>query len=250
MEMVDRRLLILVILVSIAGAGTAAVGSIEHPGRPASTRTALGTLVFQDNFDGRSLNTGRWAPYYSPGNDGNGLRRPSAFALDGKGNLVVTARMVNGTLVSGGMAARANYIYGRFEFRVKTDPDPSGTTSGVVLTWPKSDNWPVDGENDMYETGNRRSTRFPFHSFVHYGAGNEQYSFDHRADGARWHTIRMDWSRNAITIYRDGRLVWRLTDARAIPDVPHHLAIQLDALTRGALAHPVRMYVDYVRVYK
>src|SRR3977135_2315217 len=105
MEVCDGRRRLLGILVRIAGAGTAAVGSIEHPGRPASTRTALGTLVFQDNFDGRSLNTGRWAPYYSPGNDGNGLRRPSAFALDGKGNLVVTARMVNGTLVSGGMAA-------------------------------------------------------------------------------------------------------------------------------------------------
>jgi hypothetical protein len=250
MKGVNRRLLILVASVSIASAATAAVGSIERPDGSGSTRTALGRLVFEDNFDGRTLDTRRWAPYYSPGNAGNGLRRPSAFTLDGKGHLVVTARMVNGSVVSGGMAGRVQYTYGRFQFRVRTEPDPSGTTSGVVLTWPKSDNWPVDGENDMYETGNRKSTRFPFGSFIHYGAGNQQYEFVHHADGARWHTMLMDWSATAIKIYRDGRLVWRLTDARAIADVPHHLAIQLDALTRGALAHPVHMYVDYVRVYK
>jgi hypothetical protein len=249
MQRVDRRLLTVVALVSLAGAG-AAVGSIAHTDRSVSPRTAFHALVFQDNFDGKRLDTRRWAPYYSPGNAGHGLRRPSALALDGRGNLVVTARMVNGVLVSGGMAALRNYTYGRFQFRVRTEPDPTGTTSGVVLTWPQSDNWPVDGENDMYETGNRASTRFPFHSFVHYGRTNKQYSFDHRADGAQWHTMTMDWSHNAIKIYRDGRLVWTLTHARAIPDVPHHLTIQLDAVTGGALAHPVHMYVDYVRIYK
>jgi beta-glucanase (GH16 family) len=248
-ETVDRRLVTVVGLVSLAGAG-AAVGSVQGPDRSESPRTAFHTLVFQDNFDGGRLDTARWAPYYSRGNAGHGLRRPSAFTLDGKGNLVVTARMVNGVLVSGGMAARRYDTYGRFEFRVRTEPDPTGTTSGVVLTWPQSGNWPVDGENDMYETGNLASTRFPFDTFVHYGRSNKQYSFVHRADGAAWHTMIMDWSANAIKIYRDGQFVWSLTDRRAIPDVPHHLSIQLDALTPRALAHPVRMYVDYARIYK
>lgn len=246
----DRRLLTAVAVLSLAGAGSAAVGSIDRADRSALPRGVFRTLVFQDNFDGSRLNTQLWTPYYSRGNAGHGLRRPWAFTLDGKGNLVVTARMVNGVLVSGGMAGRRHYTYGRFEFRVRTEPDPAGVTSGVVLTWPTSGNWPVDGENDMYETGHSASGRFPFGSYVHYGARNNQYEFIHRADGAQWHTIAMDWTRRAITIYRDGRLVWRLTDERAIPDVPHHLAVQLDPVTRGRLARPVRMYVDYVRVYE
>jgi hypothetical protein len=205
--------------------------------------------VFEDHFNGSSLNTSHWSPYYGPGHAGNGLRRPSAFSLDGNGHLVVTARMVDGQLVSGGMANRRDLTYGRFEFRVRTEADPTGTTSGVVLTWPESDNWPIDGENDIYETGNAVS-RSPFYSYVHYGSTNQQYHYRHEADAAQWHTFVMDWRPTAVKVYRDGALVWTLTDAAAIPRVPHHLCIQLDATASAILSQPVRMYVDYVRVYR
>jgi hypothetical protein len=82
--------------------------------------------------------------------------------------------MVNGTLVSGGLSNRIDQAYGRFEFRVRTDPDPTLTTSGVVLTWPQSQNWPIDGENNIYET-TLEADRIPIKSFVHYGATNQQY---------------------------------------------------------------------------
>jgi len=39
-------------------------------------------------------------PYTSPGQEGNGLRRPEAFSLK-DGNLVVTASMIDSNLVSG-----------------------------------------------------------------------------------------------------------------------------------------------------
>lgn len=54
---------------------------------------------------------------------------------------------------------------------------------------------------------------------------------------------------SALKIYRDGVLVWTLTDTAAIPDVLHHFNIQLDALNTRTLTTPVRMYVDYVRIY-
>jgi hypothetical protein len=60
----------------------------------------------------------------------------------------------------------------------------------------------------------------------------------------------MDWTASAIKIYRDGSLVWTLTDAAAIPDVAHRLCIQLDAMVTRTLTQPVRMYVDYVRIWK
>jgi hypothetical protein len=217
---------------------------------PADPEASGRKLVFEDDFNGTTLNTANWSPYNSAGNAGNGLRRPSAFSLDGAGHLVITANMVNGQIVSGGMSNRLNQTYGLFEFRVRTDPDPTGTMSGVVLTWPQSGRWPEDGENDIYETGVAVNTRWPFSSFVHYTSRNRQYSFRHEADGAQWHTLAMDWTADAIKIYRDGVLVWTLGDKAAIPDVAHHLCIQLDAKATRTLTTPVRMYVDEVRIYQ
>jgi hypothetical protein len=207
-------------------------------------------LVFEDDFDGTALNTTDWSPYNGPGNAGNGLRRASAISLDGAGHLVISAEMVNGNLVSGGMSNRQNFTYGWFEFRVRTEPDPTGTMSGVILTWPQSGRWPVDGENDIYETGADVETRYPFHSYVHYGSSNNQYRFTHDSDGAQWHTMAMDWRPDAIRLYRDGSLAASLTDATAISDTAHHLCVQLDATATRALTTPVKMYVDYVRIYQ
>jgi endo-1,3-1,4-beta-glycanase ExoK len=220
------------------------------PARPPASPPDGRRLVFEDEFDGAALNTMSWRPYNSVGNGGNGLRRESATQLDGGGRLVITAQMVDGQLVSGGMSNRQSYIYGWFEFRVRTEPDPTGTMSGVVLTWPESERWPVDGENDIYETGGDAATRFPFHSYVHFGAANDQYSFTHDADAAQWHTMAMDWRPDSIRFYRDGTLAATLTDAAAIPDVAHHLCVQLDATATRELTVPVRMLVDYVRIYQ
>lgn len=203
-------------------------------------------LWFSDDFDGDEVDTDEWYLYDSPGNAGFGLRRPAAITVE-DGLLVITARMIDGALVSGGMAHRTDQIYGRWEFRVRTDPDPSEATSGVVLTWPGSNDWPIDGENDMYETG-RRAGRTPFRTYIHYGADNSQEHLTHFADGTEWHDIAMEWTADRIAMYRDGRFVGSISNEVAIPDVPHHMTIQLDAWadTMGA---PVRMYVDWVRVY-
>jgi hypothetical protein len=207
-------------------------------------------LVFADDFDGRAVNTTAWSLYDSAGNAGYGLRRPSADAVDGAGHLVITAQMTGGDLVSGGMSNRYGLTYGWFEFRVRTEPDPTGTMSGVVLTWPDSGRWPIDGENDIYETGADAGTRDPFHSYVHYGSDNRQYRFTYDSDGSQWHTMAMDWRPDAIRFYLDGRVAGAVTDPAAIPRSAHHMAIQLDARRDGTLSRPVRMYVDYVRIYR
>ena len=218
-------------------------------GPPVPTPPTGRKLVFQDDFNGNAVNAANWSMYNGPGHAGNGLRRPSAFSTDGQGHLVVSAQTIDGKIVSGGMANRLNQAYGLYEFRVRTDPDPTDTMSGVVLTWPASGRWPQDGENDIYETGTRKS-RDPFGTFVHFGQDNDQRFFLHGADASQWHTMAMDWSPSAIKVFRDGVLVWTVTDRKAIPHVAHHLCIQLDAFANRRLASPVRMYVDYVRIYR
>lgn len=226
----------------------AACGSDDKPGPQ---------LVFADEFNGPAgtpPDPAKWRVYDGPGHAGNGLRRPSAFAKDGRGNMVVTAQMVAGQVVSGGMASRLNMPYGRYVARVRTERDPTAATSGVILTWPQSNASPPDGENDFYETGHFRS-RKPLKSFIHYGGtrgvedSDSQLRYVHSADGAQWHTITMDWTPDAIVIHHDGTEVWRTTNKAAIPDVPHHLCVQLDAFKR-TMGRPVRMYVDYVRIYR
>jgi Glycosyl hydrolases family 16 len=213
----------------------------------ATRRYADWNLVFSDDFDETALDRHDWAPYDGPGHAGNGLRRPSAVQVR-DGALVLTASMAGNALVSGGLEHRRNYRYGLFEFRVRTDPDPSGVTSGEVLTWPKSERWPVDGENDIYETGNS-PVRTSFDTYIHFGGDNEQHVFTHYSDPGQWQTMAMEWEPDVIRIYRAGILVWSLRDATAVPDVPHHLCIQLDALAT-VMSAVARMSVDYVRIYQ
>jgi beta-glucanase (GH16 family) len=203
--------------------------------------------VFKEDFNGTKLDLTKWNPYNSPGHDKNGLRRPEAFSV-ANGLLTVTAEMIDGNLVSGGMAHRANYKYGKFEFKVRAEPDSSAATSAVILTWPESEQWPVDGENDIYETLTNAS-RKPFHTFIHYDKTNKQHHFQHDADAKEWHVIAMEWSPDSLIIYRDGQPVYTLTDKNAIPQVPHHLCIQLDAFKK-TMAGKVKMYVDWVRIYQ
>jgi hypothetical protein len=207
-------------------------------------------LVMTDNFDGSAVDTTKWRIYgpWIPGHNGNGIRDGSALEV-ANGLLTITARMVNGTLVSGGMANRVDQAYGFYEFRVRGDADPSAATSGVVLTWPTSGNWPIDGENDIWDITWEDPDRDPIRSFVHYGADNKQYWFHHGARGTVWHTIGMEWDPDAIRIYRDGTLVWTLTDKAAIPDVAHHLTIQLDAFKKS-MTGSVRLQVNWVKIYK
>jgi hypothetical protein len=47
-------------------------------------------------------------------------------------------------------------------------------------------------------------------------------------------------SPKAIQIYRDGAPVWTRSDRAAIPDVAHHLDIQLDPRAMRTLTTPVR----------
>jgi Glycosyl hydrolases family 16 len=204
-------------------------------------------LIFQDDFTDSILNRSAWSTYTSPGQEGNGLRRPEAISLK-DGNLVVTAAMIDSNLVSGGMAQNINQTFGKYEFRVRVEKDSSDAMSGVVLTWPQSERWPMDGENDIYETGTD-GDRHSFSTNIHYGtSANTQFSFVHEADASTWHIMSMVWTSDYIKIYRDSSLVWTLADKNAIPRVNHHLCIQLDAF-KPFVSKPVHMFVDWVKIY-
>ncbi|MEM7326477.1 MAG: glycoside hydrolase family 16 protein [Actinomycetota bacterium] len=213
--------------------------------------------LLRDDFNGSSLGS-HWSPYYSAGNAGYGLRRPSAISVQ-NGRMVITARMENGSLVSGGMEHLYNQQYGKYRFRVRTDNDPSRSLSGVVLTWPQSDAHPRDGENNIYETLVQTANRDPFFTFIHkpYGTTHDQEYYEHHADGSQFQVMTMEWTPDRITITREGPGrdgnwdSWTVneTSADLIPDNPHKLTIQLDAW-QHSMTGTVRMEVDWVEVYR
>jgi beta-glucanase (GH16 family) len=238
--------LLLFLLVSL-GCGKAEEEVIPPP--PLEENGDQWVLDFEENFDGNTLNTNVWSPYNTPGHVGNGLRRAEAFSVE-DGLLVVTAKNnADGAIVSGGMRHKADYLYGKFEFKVKSDRDPAGIMSAVVLTWPSTEKWPVDGELDIFETG-PGIDRNNFFTVIHYDPANKQYTYDHKINGREWRIMTMEWTPEYIRIYRDGQKVYELTDLAAIPRVSHHICIQLDASKNGQLLPETKMYVDWVKIYK
>ncbi|MEM9562854.1 MAG: family 16 glycosylhydrolase [Actinomycetota bacterium] len=227
-------------------------GGGNPPPEPDNCNTPIWNLELEDHFNqnGRSLGSA-WQPYYSAGNAGYGLRRPSAISVWG-GSLNIKASMVNGTLVSGGMSHELSQTYGRYEFRVRTDQDWSSATSGVVLTWPQSNVHPRDGENNIYETLATPADRHEFYSFIHepYGTVHDQDYTVHPVSANQWHTMEMEWLPDRIVLRRDGQTVKTIWENSQdlIPDNPHFLAIQLDAW-KHSLQSPVWMQVDYVKVW-
>lgn len=226
---------------------------------PCATAQGWWAEKFAEDFDGTAVNTAEWGMYHSPGHNGNGLRRASAFSVSG-GVLTCTAKMIDGTLVSGGMAHKRNYQYGRFEFRVRTTPENGTTTSCVVLTWPQSERWPRDGENDIYETTTNRD-RQAFHTYIHYPNSQGQdrhWHHRHNVDATQWWTVAMDWDATSLKIYRKQenapfrpgeQPVVVLTDVAIIPDNPHHICIQLDAFAK-TMTGETQLQVDWVRIYQ
>ncbi len=213
-------------------------------------------LVFRDDFNGNTLGSA-WREYNSIGNNGFGLRRPAANSV-ANGMLTITAEMVDGQLVSGGMAHNYDQQYGKYVFRVRTDDDPDQATSGVILTWPESQVHPRDGENNIYETLAHTPQRTQFFSVIHkpFGQKGDQEYFIHSANGAVFQTMTMEWLPGRITITRQGESPGDRetvevieTEADLIPDNPHHVAIQLDAW-KQQMSTTVKMEVDYIEVHR
>lgn len=252
------------------GADDSSAGDAVKPPlatNPQATATTVAPAcfepLFRDDFDGTVLNPA-WTVYTSKGNHSeHAVRRADAVSVE-DGKLVITASNdETGVASSGGIRLDYPQAYGRYAFRVRTDPDPSNATSGVVLTWPVSESQPLDGENNIYETLPAPADRTPFYSFIHEPFDSEadgvsQTEFVHLGDATEWQELSMDWTPEYLEIswvdpssgkVRGKRLTETARDL--ITDAEHFLAIQLD-LFKGALTDgdEVKMEVDWVEVHR
>jgi beta-glucanase (GH16 family) len=223
------------------------------------------------------------APHFDIGGSGWGNNEQQYYtnstrnaAMDGAGNLVITARRENpsnfqchyGTCqyTSARLLTSATFTraYGRFEARMKL---PRG--QGI---WPAfwmlgndigSAGWPNSGEIDIMENIGREPSTV--HGTIHgpgySGAGGigAPYSIG-GAFADAFHTFSVDWSPNLIIWYVDGNEFQRRTPAslngnRWVFDHPFFMIMNVavggywPGYPDGTTMFPQSLAVDYVRVY-
>jgi beta-glucanase (GH16 family) len=271
-------------LVALGATIVVVATALVAPMTTANAAPAPGPLVWSDEFDGAAgsaPNNAKWR--FDIGGSGWGNNELEYYtnstrnaALDGAGNLVITARRENpsnfscwyGTCqyTSARMLTSATFTkaYGRFEARMKI---PRG--QGI---WPAfwmlgnnigSVGWPTSGEIDIMENIGREPNTV--HGTIHGPgySGGEGIGAPYSIGGAfadAFHTFAVDWSPNLIVWYVDGNEYQRRTPAdlggdRWVFDHPFFMIMNVavgglwPGYPDGSSTYPQTMTVDYVRAY-
>ncbi|GIF52954.1 beta-glucanase (GH16 family) [Asanoa ferruginea] len=270
-------------LIAAAAAAALVATALTVPlfAGPASAAPAPGPLVWSDEFNGPSgsaVDQSKWR--FDIGGSGWGNNEQQYYtnstrnaAMDGAGNLVITARRENpanyqchyGTCqyTSARLLTAATFTrtYGRFEARMKIPRGQGIWPAFWMLGTPV--NWPTSGEIDIMENIGREPNQV--HGTIHgpgysgaegIGAG---YSIGQPfADG--FHTFAVDWSPNLLIWYVDGNEYQRRTPAdlggdRWVFDHPFFMIMNVavggywPGYPDGSSTYPQTMTVDYVRAY-
>ncbi|MDG4820992.1 lectin [Asanoa sp. WMMD1127] len=249
---------------------------------PASAAPAPGPLVWSDEFNGpagSAVDSSKWR--FDIGGSGWGNNEQQYYtnstrnaAMDGAGNLVITARRENpsnfqchyGTcqytsarILTNGTFSRT---YGRFEARMKIPRGQGIWPAFWMLGAPV--NWPTSGEIDIMENIGREPNTV--HGTIHGPgySGGEGIGAGYTIGGAfadAFHTFAVDWSPNLIIWYVDGNEYQRRTPADLGGDrwvFDHNFFMILNVAVGGlwpgypdgSTQFPQSLTVDYVRVYE
>nr|WP_239088346.1 glycoside hydrolase family 16 protein [Planosporangium mesophilum] len=246
--------------------------------------SAAAALTFADEFNGAAgtaPDSSKWVRETGGGGWGNQeleyyTTSTSNAALDGNGNLVITARRENpagyscwygscqytsARLTTNGKFTQA---YGRFEARIKI---PRGQGMWPAF-WMLGNNigsvgWPNSGEIDIMENVGKEPNAV--HGSLHgpgYSGGNPltgTYNLG-RPFADDFHTFAVDWTPGAVAWSVDGVQYLRHTSAETngnpwVFDHPFFMILNVavggvwPGSPDGSTVFPQQMVIDYVRVY-
>jgi beta-glucanase (GH16 family) len=241
-------------------------------------------LIWSENFNGSAgarPNPRRWNYDIGGGGWGNGeleyytARRANA-KLDGHGHLAITARAepysgVDGVTRSYTSARlqtlrKFEFQYGLVEARIKVPAAPGLRSAFWMLGNDayQPGGWPGSGEIDIMEVLGSRPTvvKGTIHGpwpWAPHGVGSGLSSSGSLASG--FHVYGVEWSPAQISFLLDGAVYETVTPADLPPGTPwpfQHpffllLNLGIGGLATGAplpVAFPVRMLVDWVRVWR
>lgn len=211
--------------------------------------------VYAEDFTGGSLPSG-WGAYEGqPGGEPDGWWSPSHVTV-GDGALQLKGYRDGGRWVTGGVmnSKQASTTYGKYEVRFRMTK--GNGVKYAILLWPKSENWPIDGEIDFAEDGggNRTTTS----ATMHYGANDSIIQRELTGqDFSQWRTVGVEWTPGKLVYTLDGK-PWATVASSYVPSGPMDLAIQTETGTCGGkwLGCPdattpsqVNLEVDWVSVW-
>lgn len=235
------------------------------------------TLVWKDEFMGKTLDAAHWTYETGGGGWGNNeleyyTSSPNNIYLS-DGNLVIEARKetkatYNYTSARIKTQAKKTFTYGRVDIRARL---PKGKGLWPAL-WMLGSNitqagygWPACGEIDIMElVGHTPAT---VHATVHWGvsggahyySGNS-YSLSQGDFSSSFHVFSLIWEENKMTFLTDDQVYYTVTNTEIGSNYPFNLPFFFifnvavggnwpgspDATT----VFPQRMIVDYIRVFQ
>jgi len=221
-------------------------------GDPGSWRT-----LFDDEFSAGALDTSKW----STGWFGNGITQPvNSYEIDcydpnqvsqSGGELDLTliakAQSCGGTTepYSSGIVTtngKFSFTYGFYEARVWLPAAAGGQVANWPAIWADGQNWPTDGELDVFE-GLGGQACWHFHSPQGGPGGCAAATYT-----SGWHTFGADWEPGTVTYYYDGQAVGTITSG--ITGAPMYLILN-NATSQGSpTVTNAAMRIDYVRVWQ
>jgi beta-glucanase (GH16 family) len=223
-------------------------------------------LVWADEFNGTSLNTGNWnIDVGNPGVNDEQENYQAANVTETGGNLVITARQqsVGGQPYTSGKietSGKFSTTYGRIEARIAL-PMVTGTWPAFWMlgTDINTVGWPDCGEIDIMEHVNTTNTIL---GTMHWngGSGHVQYGSSTTTTPGAFHIYAVEWTPQSInwyvdnTLYVSGNITNNINNTGAFQNpfyIILNLAIggDLSGSTVDNSSLPTSMLVDYVHVY-
>lgn len=257
------------------------LGSLPATAQAPASEAAVTAATFTDDFTGPAgagIDTSKW--HFETGDNVNNHERQwytsgtNNAALDGQGNLVITAKKENPgnyncwygrcEYTSARLSTQGQFTqtYGRFEARMKL-PRGQGMWPAFWMLGADIGNvgWPNSGEIDIMENvGFEPNTvHGTLHGPGYSGAGGIGAAYNGPNFSDDFHTYAVDWAPNQIKWYVDGNLYQTRTPAdlngnRWVFDHPFYLILNLavggywPGDPNSSTVFPQRLVVDYVRV--
>lgn len=230
------------------------------------------TLVWQDEFDGTSLNSADWNFEVGTGNSGWGNNELQSYSNGNNltvsnGKLVIEAREEGGGYTSSRITTQGkqSFQYGRIDIRAKL---PYGQGIWPAL-WMLGDNfgtdgWPTCGEIDIMELVGHEANKV--HGTCHWNNNGSHASYGESytlASGDfkdEFHVFTLVWDQSAIRCYVDDVQYYVIdvssTGLSAFRANPFFFIFNVavggnwPGSPNSSTTFPQRMVVDYVRVFQ
>jgi beta-glucanase (GH16 family) len=254
----------------------AAPGVPEPEPTPSALPPAGYRLVFEEQFQGTSLDTSRWTALQEPRRDA--LSTPDAVTVSG-GVLTTTTYTAAGVHHTGFLTTEDKFEarYGYFEARIRFNDSPGGwcafwlaaPTIGTPLGDPGRAGVEIDVvEHRATDQGGWDELADMVALNINWDGYDEHKKNEQRVlalpDGSRvqgqWHTYGVLWTDAGYTFYVDGMALW--TTAGAVSHIPQHVHLTCEVedgswagfVPAGGYGSPAtsstRMEVDWVRAWQ